>query len=47
MKHHKWKLSMYERAGIVPWKNLIVTYDDDFGNLNIARIESEITTRLL
>lgn len=47
MKHHKWKLSIYERAGIVPWKNLIVTYDDDFGNLNIARIEAEITTRLL
>lgn len=47
MRHHKWKLSMYEKAGIVPWKNLIVTYDDERGNLDTRIIESEITNRLL
>lgn len=47
MKHHKWKLSIYEKAGIVPWKNLIVTYDDEYGNLNVRRIDMEIRTRLL
>ena len=47
MKHHKWKLDMYERAGIVPWKNLIVTYDDETGNLDSRMIEAEIRNRLL
>ncbi len=47
MKHHKWKLQMYEKAGIVPWKNLIVTYDDENGNLDARIIESEIINKLL
>lgn len=47
MKHHKWKLSMYEKAGIVPWKNLIVTYDDEYGGLDARIIESEIRNKLL
>lgn len=38
---------MYERAGIVPWKNLIVTYDDETGNLDLRMIEAEIRNRLL
>ena len=47
MKEHKWKLSLYERAGIVPWKNLIVTYDDEYGNIDARIIEAEIKNKLL
>ncbi|MCQ4635662.1 hypothetical protein NE619_02885 [Anaerovorax odorimutans] len=47
MKRHKWKLAMYEKAGIVPWKNLIVTYDDENGNLDARIIEAEIINKLL
>lgn len=28
MKHHKLKMGMYETSGIVPWKNLIITYSN-------------------
>lgn len=35
MASHKDKLSKYEAAGIVPWKNLIITYDEPDGTLNI------------
>lgn len=38
---------MYEKAGIVPWDNLIVTYDGADGNLNLAIVESEIKNKLL
>ena len=44
---HKWKMQMYERAGIVPWDNLIVTYGDKNGNVDVRGIESEIVNRLL
>lgn len=47
LKRHKWKLSMYERAGIVPWKNLIVTYDDENGGIDTRVIEAEIRNKLL
>lgn len=47
MKHHKWKMELYESAGIVPWKNLIVTYDNEQGNIDLAIIESEIRNKLL
>lgn len=47
MRKHNWKISMYEKAGIVPWKNLIVTYDDEQGRLDIRIIESEIKNKLL
>lgn len=47
MQHHKWKLEMYEKAGIVPWKNLIITYDDEEGRLDARCIESEIALKLL
>jgi hypothetical protein len=47
MKKHKWKISMYEREGIVPWENLIVTYNDRQGNINMAIVESEIKNKLL
>ncbi len=47
MRHHKWKLDMYEKAGIVPWKNLILTYDDEHGNIDARLIDAEIKIRLL
>jgi hypothetical protein len=47
LNYHKWKLSIYEDCGIVPWKNLIVTYDDEFGNINMSIVESEIKNRIL
>ena len=47
MKHHKWKMNLYESVGIVPWKNLIVSYDGADGTLNIAEIESVIKNKLL
>ena len=47
MHHHKGKIEFYEKVGIVPWKNLIVTYDDERGNLNMAIVESEIRNKLL
>ena len=47
MKHHKSKLEIYESLGIVPWYNLIVTYDSKDGNLDLRIIESEINNKLL
>lgn len=47
MKKHKWKLEIYESAGIVPWKNLIVTYDKEDGTIDIPVVESEIRNKLL
>lgn len=44
---HKWKLSMYEKAGIVSWENLIVTYDNAKGGLDTRIIRSEIENKLL
>ena len=46
MLHHKRKLELYETIRIVPWRNLIVTYDDENGNINMAIIESEIINKL-
>lgn len=47
MRHHKWKMNLYGSVGIVPWKNLIVSYDGVDGTLNIAEIESVIKNKLL
>lgn len=41
------KLSAYEAAGIVPWDNLIATYDDANGNLDLQFVESIIKCKLL
>lgn len=38
---HKRKMALLEQAGIVPWKNLIVTYDND-GVINVPLIKSII-----
>ncbi len=46
MKRHKRKLESYEEVGIVPWENLIVTYDDENGILNLAIVESEIANKI-
>ncbi len=47
MQHHKWKLRIYEKMGIVPWENLIVTYDDVHGGIDSRIIEAEIVNKLL
>jgi len=47
MRHHKWKLEMYEKAGIVPWDNLIVTYSDQNNNSDVKLIQSEIINKLI
>ena len=47
MARHKWKMEQYESVGIVPWDNLIVTYNDIYGNLDMRIIESEIVNKLV
>ena len=47
MKRHRQIIENYEKIGVVPWKNLIVTYDDEYGNINTAIIDSEIRNKLL
>lgn len=47
MEHHKWKMELYEAAGIVPWDSLIVTYGDGHGNIDVRIIESELKSKLL
>ena len=44
---YHWKLDKFEKDGIVPWDNLILTYDDRFGNIDVNIIESEIQNKLL
>ena len=46
-RKHKWKLEVYEKAGIVPWDNLIVTYGDSNGYVDVREIEAAIVNRLL
>ena len=40
-------LEMYEKAGIVPWDNLIVTYGDRKANVDMRIVESEIMNKLI
>ena len=47
MKRHKWKLELYESQGIVSWDNLIITYNDIYGNVDMRIVESEIINKLL
>lgn len=44
---HKHKLRLYEQAGIVPWDNLIVTYDRPDGSIDVELIDAEIKSKLL
>lgn len=43
----KHKGELYASAGIVPWDNLIVTYDSADGLIDIRIIESEIKNKLI
>lgn len=47
MQNHNWRCTMYASIGIIPWKNYIVTYDDENGNLDARIIDSEIVNKLL
>ncbi|MBR3787048.1 MAG: hypothetical protein IKJ85_01520 [Firmicutes bacterium] len=47
MYDHYDKLRNYQYKGIVPWKNLILTYDNELGDLNTQIIHSEIKNKLL
>ncbi len=47
MRHHNMKIKKYEKIGIVPWKNLIITYDDENGNIDLAIVDSEIKNKIL
>jgi len=44
---NKRKLEEYEKAGIVPWDNLIVTYDTIDGGLRADLVEAMIQSWLL
>lgn len=41
------KAQLYASVNIVPWDNLIVTYDDDDGIINLRIVKSEIENKLL
>lgn len=47
MNRHNWKMKMYDKAGILPWKNLLVTYDDEEGYLDTRIIDAEIINKLM
>ena len=46
-QRRRWKLDLYESAGIVPWRNFIETFDDPDGNLDMEIVENEITGKLM
>ena len=47
MDRHYRKMQDYEKFGIVPWDNLIVTYDGEGGTINLAWIEAIIKCHLV
>ena len=47
LRHQDWKSQLYAKQGIVPWDNLIVTYDTAQGYANVRIVESEIKNKLL
>ena len=47
VRRHINKMRVYEQHGIVPWKNLIVTYDTVDGGINMAQIDSIIKYQIL
>ncbi len=47
MRKHWQKMQIYAEAGITPWKNLIVTYDDEEGLLDLRTVESEIANKVM
>jgi len=46
MKNHNEKIMLYESAGIVPWDNLIVTYDLPGGGIDLRLAEAEICAKM-
>ena len=49
-KYAEWqrvKSELYSKMGIVPWDNLIITYDTKDGCIDLRLIESEIVNKLL
>ena len=40
-------MQVYERNGIVPWKNLFVTYDTEDGAINMGLIDSIVRFQVL
>ena len=47
LEHQRWKEEIYAGVGIVPWDNLIVTYDRPDGNIDLRIAEAEICSKLL
>lgn len=41
------KLQQYASVSIVPWDNLIITFDNESGMIDLRRVEFEIQNRLL
>ncbi len=41
------KIRQYVSVGITPWDNLIITFEDEAGDLDVRSVESEIRNRLL
>ena len=47
MRYQEHKHAMYRQEGIVPWDNLIVTYDSPDGTVDVRIVESEIRNKLM
>ena len=47
MRYQTYKNQMYSQAGIVPWDNLIITYDTAYGSVDLRIVESEIRNKLM
>ncbi|MBQ9060881.1 MAG: hypothetical protein IJ128_07045, partial [Firmicutes bacterium] len=47
VRRHKYKMDVYERNGIVPWKNLILTYNTVDGAINTGLIDSIVRFQVL
>ena len=47
MQHNRRKFDDYEEYGIVPWRNLIVTYGTEDGGINMKIVDAMIQGWLL
>lgn len=47
IRRHQFKMDVYARHGIVPWRNLIVTYDTEDGAINMGLIDSIVKYQIL
>ena len=46
-RRHEARLTAFEANGIVPWDNLIITYDDEKGGLDVRIVDALIQGWLL